>query len=633
MTDLRKTFIYKVMDNLNLEAVAPNDREFIFPRLDENKKEIQYFSAQGPDGQLIQSDNQKLLNEKIQQLENDYFVGLADKITDTKTGKLAGEYQNLTSQEYLDRLIPNLTRAAEEGFDQRYWYENSYNTINALVRGEEEYAEKFSQLIALYSPARTVQVNTSLAIKSWNKWASGADLWKGRVIDRITLPVNVPKLTESGKPTGKFTKWKKETAAQHGEDARLVDLDDGTFMIVKDGNYENIGSRDQDLKAWMILEKNIPWEGRKTNTFYNNLMNRDGVTADMWMARVFGFEDDAMIRNLKYDFIEGITNKVAKDLTEKYGVEVKPQQAQAAIWIAHKARASGLDINEAGKSYADFIEDHFAQISWESVPSTSKKHLLGIGDLDDVVKADYHVAVSKAFLDDDGRDIIAKKLQMLSPGDFDAPGMYEGVSNPSTQVNVATGKVKQTDVKGFDALKIAAEDKELLSLYSAFKGLLLSQDSVAFHRPIVAKNQSAKFTNAMEINVGRIFTAPEMRELEQLLGNEGIALVGSAKGVRMLNFTDLDNPSFITYVKDRLADFSIPKIEIEYYAFDGDLIDVGNYERIIQNSGRSDLQGDLLNIVSKKEAIDRSFAKEHNLEFDGTEYDYIRELIGKINTQ
>ena len=64
-------------------------------------------------------------------LENDYFVGLADKITDTKTGKLAGDYQNLTSQEYLDRLIPDLTRAAEEGFDQRYWYENSYNTINA----------------------------------------------------------------------------------------------------------------------------------------------------------------------------------------------------------------------------------------------------------------------------------------------------------------------------------------------------------------------------------------------------------------------------------------------------------------------------------------------------------------------
>ena len=32
------------------------------------------------------------------------------------------------------------------------------------------------------------------------------------------------------------------------------------------------------------------------------------------MARVFGFEDDAMIRNLKYDFIEGITNKVVKTL-------------------------------------------------------------------------------------------------------------------------------------------------------------------------------------------------------------------------------------------------------------------------------------------------------------------------------
>ena len=79
-----------------------------------------------------------------------------------------------------------------------------------MVRGEEEYADKFSQLIALYSPARTVQVNTSLAIKSWNKWASGADLWKGVVIDRITLPVNVPKLTEGGKPTGNLLNGKKK---------------------------------------------------------------------------------------------------------------------------------------------------------------------------------------------------------------------------------------------------------------------------------------------------------------------------------------------------------------------------------------------------------------------------------------
>lgn len=625
-------FIYRIVDDA-LEPVSPNDRDFIFPRLDENKKEIEYFVSETPDGKLIQTDNKKLLEEKVLELENKYFVDLADKITDTKTGKLAGEYQNLTSQEYIDRLVPDLTEAAKEGFDQRYWYENSYNTVRALVKGDEEYADKFSQLIALYSPARTVQVNTSLAIKSWNKWASGSDLWKGQVIDRIQLPANINQKTAGGKPSGAFNKWKKETAAQHGEDARLVDLDDGTFMIVKDGKYENIGSRDQDLKAWLILEKNIPWEGRKTNTFYNNLMNRDGVTADMWMARVFGFEDDAMIRNLKYDFIEGITNKVAKDLSEEFGIEVKPQQAQAAIWIAHKARASGLDIKDAGKSYADFIEDHFAQISWKSVPSTSKTHLQGVAELDDVVKSDYHVSVSKIFLDNDGNDIIAKKIKMLSPGEFEAPGMYEGVSNPSSQTIAATGKVKQTDVKGFDALKIAAEDKEILSLYSALKGLILKQDSVAFHRPIYQKNQSAKFTNAIEIDVGRIFTAPEMRELEQILANEGIALVGSAKGVRMLNFTDLDNPSFITYVEERLADFSIPKIEIEYYAFDGDLIDVRNYEKIIQNSGRSDLQGDLLNIIDQKEAIDRSFSTEHGLEFDGTEYDYIREVIGKINTQ
>ena len=627
MSDLRKTFIYKVLDNLNIEPVAPNDRDFVFPRIGENKKEIKYFTGQGPDGKLLQSNNKELLDNKIQQLENDHFISIADKIRDTKTGKLTETYQNLSSEDYIDRLTTDLTEAAKEGFDKRHWYSNSYNSIKSLTKGDEEYTDKFAQLIAIYSQARSVQVNTSLAIKGWNKWASGADLWKGKVLGRETLPGDIAKLTSGGKPSGKFNKWKKTTVEKFEDGARLVDLDDGSFAVIKDGDYENIGSRDQDLKAWFVLEKNIPWEGRKTNNFYNNLMNRDGITADMWMARVFGFEDDAMIRGLKYDFIEGITNKVAKDLN------VRPQEAQAAIWIAHKARRSGLTVDEAGKDYADFIEDHYAQISWESVPSTSKKHLNGVANLNDVKKADYHVAVSKIFLDDDGNDILAKRLRMLSPGDFEAPGMYEGVSNPSSQTVVATGKVKQTDVKGFDALKMAAEDKQLLSLYSAVKGLVLKQDSVAFHRPIPAKNQSAKFTNAIEINVERIFTAPEMRELEELLANEGIALVGSEKGVRLLNFTDLDNPSFITYVEQRLADFSLPKIEIEYYAFDGDLIDVGNYEKIIQNSGRSDLQGDLLNIVSKKEEVDRGFAAENGLQFDGAEFDYIREVIGKINTQ
>ena len=37
------------------------------------------------------------------------------------------------------------------------------------------------------------------------------------------------------------------------------------------------------------------WEGRKTNTFYNNVMVGDqtrsqGVTVDMHMMRVFGFD-------------------------------------------------------------------------------------------------------------------------------------------------------------------------------------------------------------------------------------------------------------------------------------------------------------------------------------------------------
>ena len=275
------------------------------------------------------------------------------------------------------------------------------------------------------------------------------------------------------------------------------------------------------------MNKEFVWEGRKTNNFYNNLMNRDGITADLWMARAFGFEDDKMIRNLKYDFIEGVTNNVARLLSKKYGTEVKPQQAQAAIWITHKANRQGLKIDEAGLDYADFLNDNYAQISWETVPSTKRKHLNGIGDLDDVVKADYHVAISKIFLDKDGRDKIAKELNMLSPGDFEAPGMFEGVSNPSTQTLALATRVKQSGKKGSDKYEIAAADKSLLELYSAIKGIALKQDSVGYHKAVPPAKGDIKFANAMEIDVQRVLDASEMRELEKLLDNADIAFISS----------------------------------------------------------------------------------------------------------
>lgn len=628
--------LFKILVDGNVAPVAPNDVDMYFPRLNSNKEEIKYYEERGADGALYRVNDKEKLFEKVNELNENYFVELADKIRTTKTGKLNEKYAELSSREYVQKLTDDLVEAAEASWDKRFWYDRSYESISNLTFNNEVLADKFAQLIAVYSPQTNVKTNTEFAARAFNKWAAGDPLFVGENIGRFTPPSNMKLTTPAGKDTKQFADWKKAIRADH-PGAKLVNLDDGSFAVIKPGEYENIKTFEQDYKADLIMNKDFVWEGRKTNNFYNNLMNRDGITADLWMARAFGFEDDKMIRNLKYDFIEGVTNNVARLLSNKYKTEVKPQQAQAAIWITHKAARQGVKIDEAGLDYADFLNDNFAQISWETVPSTQRKHLNGIGDLDDVVKADYHVAISKIFLDNDGNDKIAKTLNMLSPGDFEAPGMFEGVSNPSTQTLALATRVKQSGRTGADKYEIAAADKSMLELYSAIKGIALKQDSVGYHKAVPPAKNDIKFANAMEIDIERVLDASEMRELEELLDNADIAFISSERGIKLLNFTDLENPQFHTYVEERLADFSIQDGKITYYATDGGLVQNENYEQIISNIGSSDLQRRVANLLDEiteaKQGIDREYATEYRLEFDEAEYDYIRELIGKINTQ
>ena len=141
----------------------------------------------------------------------------------------------------------------------------------------------------------------------------------------------------------------------------------------------------------------------------------------------------------------------------------------------------------------------------------------------------------------------------------------------------------------------------------------------------------------MEIDVQRVLDASEMRELEKLLDNADIAFISSERGIKLLNFTDLANPQFHTYVEERLAKFSVQEGKITYYATDGGLVQNENYEQIISSIGSPDLQRRVANLLDEitetKQGIDREYSTEYRLEFDEAEYDDIREVIGKINTQ
>ena len=74
--------------------------------------------------------------------------------------------------------------------------------------------------------------------------------------------------------------------------------------------------------------------------------------------------------------------------------------------------------------YSDALRESYGQISWETKPSFDSGHMKEIFDAPMQEQSEYHFAMARALTDDDGTDIIAKELDLLTPGSFDAPGVF-----------------------------------------------------------------------------------------------------------------------------------------------------------------------------------------------------------------
>jgi hypothetical protein len=181
-----------------------------------------------------------------------------------------------------------------------------------------------------------------------------------------------------------------------------------------------------------------------------------------------------------------------------------------------------------------------------------------IFDAEYPVLQQYHVDMSKAFLDENGNDLISKYLGMLSPGNFEAPGYFEGRVSPGSQTKiVAPRRYKAVDLADIDkklregvitkeeaeALReqrLDPQSEDLIAAYAAVRGILMKQDGVGFHRPFYNKSLRKGDLNAVEIDIGRPFTKEETADFAQILSNISghgeFNPIGSVNGVRLINF-------------------------------------------------------------------------------------------------
>ena len=411
----------------------------------------------------------------------------------TSAGKYLGAPEGVVDQASLNSMRRRVRSKLVEGEKGRFWYEESAKAVLKLVGGDPILAEKFIQIIAIYSPQATVNVNTTFALRAWDQWNRG-------------VPRN---------------KFKVKTKAQ-------------------------------DQKAIDVLYDGKPFDGRKTNSFYANLithilnthpeyvvdMQLDAstlseinkiATIDLWMYRAFGYKRESAGDDKgtgAYSFAE---NEVRR-LVDRLNAELKPGekqwtsfQVQAAIWTAMKARYEDPSVKkktwaisikkgwatlENGKKklpkgkeakkqharlwyeqamllssekakknadewsadYSTFLKQNTRVVTWETNPSTKLEHPVNGAPAE--VKSLFNQEARELILDENGGDSLAAMLGVHLGFIQDGAGAYQGEVNDNNLSHLTPGKEKGE--KGFT--------KDLVRLYARAVQYIYKQDAVPWFR-------------------------------------------------------------------------------------------------------------------------------------------------------
>lgn len=488
-----------------------------------------------------------------------------------KDGKYLGAPEKFNTPAKIPTLRKWLRQLADEGAPGRYWYENSGKEVLKMVGGDVVEARKFVALLAIYSPQAKVDANSTFALRAWAQ-------------HNIGQPINVK--------TGVMDS-KAKNALEHVDEF---------------------------------------WSGEKTGNFFFNLLReidpttegKQGATIDMWMMRAGQYSNDAPTAT-QYSFMENETNRLAAEL----GWE--PQQVQAAIWVAMKARMenSGVkkateassekkgfirfvpgkdgkgkvrdiikgkekdhrdnwlkhafahdpsksDTEQAKFDFGDGLKRHVGQVSFEARPGRSTGVLPGIHNATYAQQVEFQQDVQKAFYDKDGNDMLAMKLGLLvDTTDILSPGVWQGEVSPSSQKLVAMAPAKgiegQTHVDPAQA--------KALNLYASVAGLVAKQEGVGWHRSFYAG--SKRNSNGLDIDIGRVIKPDEAKALGKAIGDwmdaneksgwqDQFAIISSASGVRLVNFGIITNEILQKDIS-KVAESVLPDGDVRVFASDGDM--------------------------------------------------------------
>lgn len=415
-------------------------------------------------------------------------------------GENAGIYRGteafggITPQK-LGGMRADYLRSMEEGAGQRDWYDRASDTILRVTGGDVDKADKVADAASITSARTPVGSNLMYVNKGWNQ-------------NLIGEPIR----------TGGFPNV-------HGQE--IMDA------WARGSQGEGFGMKRSPYRAGLSVKWMGPESVKRATHDIHDVRAwgiRDPKTGEPWSKGV----GDAGHRFLD-EQAEYVRDK-ANEETLAGLTDWNLHNSQAAAWIAQKAKAKGMDVEEAGKDYTDFIPDYSAGITREWTPGATTGHMPELLRADPALKREYADAMEATVRGPEGIDRLAHEMGALVDTTLPNRGLYEGQVNPGYSTQLLVGK--EPGGQGMDpASRTVAES------VAGAHGLIGLQDQSALN--YLGGEAPLKSAGAFQIATGlkSPFSDTALENVSRIAAEHGgdIAQV-DPRGARVLSFQPEGDP-------------------------------------------------------------------------------------------
>ena len=263
-------------------------------------------------------------------------------------------------------------------------------------------------------------------------------------------------------------------------------------------------------------------------------------THDRHMMQAYGWPGKTSATSPQYDYMENMTEDMARAISEASGEQVIPSQMQALQWGA-KIRGEGVTPG----SFADVAQSHMGNIPYEYTPDPASSAGTCLESQPIEVRSDYTDYMLDRFTDKNtGANVIYKVLGIPIHRQYRGYGFYNQQLQPGVMGMVASGETKifGTWVQQSQNAQIAALatkyvfDQAAVPMYKLTKANKNLPSAIRINLMAPATEE---FLNKYGAELVRALTA-----LGVDAGDVGFSVVSPTE-IDVVNFYGVDNQDFV----------------------------------------------------------------------------------------